>query len=94
MVCINSSFVMIRVARRFLNLSACQSQNGLPWSIIKPYGSIRVNLTEAVDNGWTESEDFPDQLKSMLLTAFLHRSAFMQVYFHIITIKDMQKSGG
>lgn len=36
----------------------------LPWSVVKPYGSIRVNLTEAYPGRWNEVHDFPQQLQS------------------------------
>ena len=34
----------------------------LPWSKL-PYNSVRVNLSEAVQQGWDEIEDFPHILK-------------------------------
>ena len=36
----------------------------LPWSVIQPFGSIRVNLTEAYSSGWNEVDDFPKELES------------------------------
>ena len=81
--------MMIRIARRLLSVAATTSQNGLPWTVVKPYGSIRVNLTEAYKDGWIETEDFPDQLKSMKFSStFQH---------HVVTfflfMKGMLKSG-
>lgn len=50
-------------AGRWLCTSTTTSE--LPWSIIKPYGSIRVDLTEAFSSGWYPSEEFLHQLQSV-----------------------------
>lgn len=39
-------------------------QYKVPWSVVQPFGSIKVNLTEASADGWVEPEDFPAQLQS------------------------------
>ncbi len=39
------------------------SGSKLPWSVVKPYGSIRVNLTEAYSEGWKLQESFSSLLQ-------------------------------
>ena len=35
----------------------------LPWSVVKPFGSIRVNLTKAHSEGWDHQDSFLSQLQ-------------------------------
>lgn len=53
------------VVSRKLCSKVALPQNGIPsWSVIQPFGSIRVNLTEAFSNGWRETENFSTLLES------------------------------
>jgi hypothetical protein len=39
-------------------------QQELPWTVVQPFGSIKVDLTEAFAGGWERTDDFPAQLQS------------------------------
>lgn len=50
--------------------SSSNSANGspaatqLPWFVVQPFGSIRVDLTQAYSHGWNSLEIFPQLLHS------------------------------
>lgn len=44
--------------------SAHHATDNLPWSVIKPFGSIKINLTEAYSRGWNATQEFPHQLQT------------------------------
>lgn len=57
------SLVRSVVGSRRLCSEAVTHQHQLPWSVLQPFGSIRVNLTEAFASGWRGIGDFPAQLQ-------------------------------
>ena len=58
--------------RALLGARGCSSSTGemgsttaeIPWSVVQPFGSIRINLTKAFSEGWSHQDSFSSLLHS------------------------------